>query len=380
MHDTAAFAKKIKQLESRIKLRDYQLLTSAENIGFLLERFGQAGVVVVNRDGEIIYVSERAEQLLGVREKNLVGKSYVERIFIYDNDGYIIPPRKQLVWEALHTANYKRVTPFFCFYGPPDKRLHIAMTAAVMRDGNEVGMVALTMREVKRVLNVDEMKSLFVSFAAHQLKTPSSITKGFLELLVREGKAAYTKRQWEHLESAYEANESLINLSKALLNLTKLEGGLMEPKLSVINPREVIEKKKFSHKLLSGIKEVRIELVADGAEQYFETDEMIFSELFDILFSNAIKFSPPGGVVTISLNINNTGLRLSVADQGPGISAEQQERLFTTTFKSDPASSGHGLGLVMAKKYAALLGGTITLVSEVGKGAMFTLFLPKPLA
>ncbi len=378
MTTTNTFANKINKISDRIPVRDYQLLTSIEFTGYLLERLGQSAVLIVNREGKVIYVSERTEQLLAVQGDELIGKDYYENFVIYDDAGKLIPPRKRLVWEALNTVNYKRITPFFCYYGEGENRLHIAITANVVQEETEVAAVVLLVREVKRILNVDEMKTLFISFAAHQLKTPSSITKGFLELLVREGQDSYTKNQWENLQSAYEATESLIKLSKALLNLTKLEGGMIEPKLSETNPKKVLEEKAFSNSLLSKVKEVTVKIEARGKEN-FETDEIILSELFDILLSNAIKFSPQGSTVTVQLENKKDALHIMVADQGTGISEEQLKKLFSTTFKSDPASSGHGLGLVMAKKYLALLNGTISAESQEGGGAIFKIFIPKPL-
>lgn len=379
MFDSHDFTKKIHDLAGRIPPRDFALLTGTSFTGFLLERLGQATVIIINREGNILYVSERAEKLLDISGADLVGKEYFKHIIEYDDAGKEIPNRKRLAWEALHTANYKRVTPFFCYYGPPEKRLHIAMSATVIHDGGEVAGAVLLIREVKRVLNVDEMKSLFVSFAAHQLKTPSSIVKGFLELMIREGHNSYSKTQWENLQSAFEANESLIRLSKALLNLTKLEGGLIEPKLSVINPGEVITDKISSQKLLANLKNIQPQLRVLGQNQDFETDEMIFSELFDILFSNAVKFSPNSSTIYIIITFSAKGLTVTVQDQGPGIPPEQIEKLFSTTFKSDPASQGHGLGLAMAKKYLALLGGEISASSTVGQGTTFSFFIPTPL-
>lgn len=369
---------RLRDTRGKIPDEDFNLLTSTRFAGFLLEYLSESTVVVINAKAQIIYVSERAERLLNIPVEKLIGQNYFERVHIYDEDGIEIPVRKRLAWEALNTANYKRVTPFFCYYGEsPHSRFQVAMKALAIEANGKVTAVILTIREVKRVLNIDEMKTLFVSFAAHQLKTPSSITKGFLELLVREGSGNFKKNQWHNLQSAYEANESLINLSKALLNLTRLEGGLIEPKISNINPTQIIEEKILAKQLLCRMKNIEIRFETKDEARYFETDELIFSELFDIVFSNAIKFSPNDSTITITLKHEPDGLFLSVSDHGPGMSEEQQERLFTTASKPLSAEAGHGLGLIIAKKYLALLRGSISVQSHLGDGTIFTIRLPK---
>lgn len=368
----------ILSLQGKIPDEDFSLLVSPDLTASLLEHSGEAGVIVINKSGKIIYLSKRAQNLLGVPAASLLGADYATSIVVFDNNGKEIPVQKRLVWQALYTPDYKRLTPFFCYLGQDlTERMQVAMTARQVLSGGKVAAVLLQVREVKRVLNVDEMKSLFISFAAHQLKTPSSIVKGFLELLIKEGEGAFSKGQWENIQSAYSATETLIELTKALLNLTKLEGGMIEPKLAPINPAELVQDRIKARQMLAKVKGIQTSVISNKPGGYFETDPIILSEVFDILYNNAIKFSPENGRITVVLQLAEAGATISVADQGEGVSPEKQEKLFTTTFKSDPASSGHGLGLVIAKKYLALLKGTIGVESKPGQGATFTFFIPK---
>src|SRR3989338_468415 len=346
---------------------DNKLLSSPEFTMFLLERLGQTATIVVDSKCSIIYWSQRAEKLFGLQSSAVLGQEYETTLPLFDAQGKQLPNRKRLIWEALHTVNYKRVTPFFCYGKDPSGRLfQIAMHAIVYRKRGRVTAVVLEAREVKRIINVGEMKTLFISFAAHQLKTPSSIVKGFLELMLREGQNRYSQEQWGNLESAHEANERLIALSRALLNLTKLEGGLIEPRLNTVNMAELIKEKLASHQATADKKNITIHFTALGPGAFFETDETIFAEIFEIVIGNAIKFSPAQKSITITLATTGEEAVLQVTDQGPGIPASQRSQLFSTTFKTDPASGGHGLGLAMAKKYLTLLGGRIAVDSTEG--------------
>jgi signal transduction histidine kinase len=347
----------------------------------LLERLGQAATLVVDLDGKIIFASKRALRLLGAQKNRILHKDFFAAVKLVDNKGELLLERKHPVWQALQAKAYHQITPFFCRLkvSKNSEPLSVAVRALQMRQRGKSHGAVVELRETKRVLNVGEMKSLFVSFAAHQLKTPSSIVKGFLELMLRQGERSYTHEQWYNLQSAFEANENLINLSKTLLNLTRLEGGLIEPKIAHFNPHSVLQRKIDSHKPLLSVKQMDVKLVASGTASSFPSDETFFLEICEIFLSNALKHSPAGSTITIKCTANNSELRVEVADQGPGVPPGQQEKLFNTAGQSDTVDNSHGLGLLMAKKYVSLLGGSIGLVSGKKQGAAFFFTIPKPL-
>ncbi len=347
----------------------------------LLERLGQAATLVLASSGKVIFVSKRALRLLKSTEKKITGQDFFLKIKLVDDKNQPLLERKHPVWQALQRKPYSQMTPFFCRLIPGGKAetLSVAVRALQIRQKGKLQGVVVELRETKRLLNVGEMKSLFVSFAAHQLKTPSSIVKGFLELMLRQGERSYTSEQWHNLQSAFEANENLISLSKTLLNLTRLEGGLIEPKIAHFNPHAVLERKIASHKPLLHVKQMDVKLVAAGQATSFPSDETFFLEISDILLSNALKHSPPGSVITIKCTANSAELRVEVHDQGPGIPLEQQKKLFNAAATADGENNHHGLGLLMAKKYVSLLGGNIGLVPGIKRGAAFFFTIPKPL-
>ncbi len=348
----------------------------------LLERLGQAATVVTDREGAIIYLSKRAARLLNTTEAKAKGKDFFNAVSLRDHKNQILPERKNPVWQALHSRSYNQMTPFFCHVDQPGKKAEsvaVAVRALQIKQKNSLSGVVVSLREVKRVLNVGEMKSLFVSFAAHQLKTPSSIVKGFLELMLREGEQAYQPQQWYNLQSAFEANENLIGLSKTLLNLTRLEGGLIEPKIAPFNPHAVLHNKVKTHQLLFKVKGVKANITVPQRAVSFPSDEMFFSEVCDILLNNALKHAPLGSAITVSCQVSANELRAEVRDQGPGIPRERHALLFNAAADSDPEQNRHGLGLLMAKKYVSLLGGTIGIMPDTDQGAAFYFTIPKPI-
>jgi signal transduction histidine kinase len=346
----------------------------------LLEKVGQTGVFVVGKDARIVYGSARGLRLLRLPTKaSVIGNDFYSLAALRDHQGNDLPVYKLPVYAALQPKRFVQLTPFFCSRKNGTKQTPIALTVTQLRKGANTYGAIIELREATRKLNLDEMKSLFLSFAAHQLKTPSSIVKGFLELLLREDKKSFKATQWDHIVSAHAANEQLIKISKTLLNLTKLEGGLIEPQISVCNIKEILEQKIAAHKTLLDAKHLKVALKT-GTISAFETDPVFFSELFDILFSNAIKYAPEKTQIIVEAIIQDDEIKLQVTDKGKALSPEVQKELFSTARESDPYQNSHGLGLFMAQKYLMLLRGSIGVFSSPKKdGNTFYFTIPAPL-
>jgi signal transduction histidine kinase len=338
----------------------------------LLEKLNKSGMVVLDGTGECVYVSNRAEQILGASKDDLLGRVFFEAAPLLTLEGSEIDDRKHPVWRALQPVVYNQVTPFFC--KSAEREDVLAMNVMQVREGSKAKAVVVQIRKAEREVNVGEMKTLFVSFAAHQLKTPSSVVKGFLELLMREGQQSYTPDQWNYLISAFESNEQLIHVSKTLLSMARLEGGLIEPQIRTFNPSHAIEGKISSLGPLLKVKELRVVFESEG-EEYVNSDDTFFLEIFEIIFANAIKHSPAGSTITVLCKTAAEGVTVSVADQGSGVPKSAQEGLFKTAQESAQDTNSHGLGLFMAKKYLALLGGSIGLESSTS-GSKFYFTVP----
>ncbi len=354
------------------------LFNSAAFQHAFLERMGEAGIIILDQQGMIVYSSQRACNVLGESRESMLSKNYFDDLVFFDEKGEKLKQTSSPCWNALHNKDFTQITPFFMWFdNPAGERKSLVVKVTQVKDLEQTFAV-IEIREAKRTLKVDEMKTLFISFAAHQLKTPSSIVKGFIELLIREGKKAFTSNQWSHLQSAYEANENLIRLSKNLLNVTKLEGGMIEPSLSEFNPKEIISGKIDSHKLLLNIKNIKVD-VESLENSGIKSDPLFFSEIFEILFSNAIKYSPENSKIIITIFETEQDLRVTVTDQGPGVSSEQEELLFQAFNTSQTNTNSHGMGLLMAKKYLDLLNGQIGYQKASGGGSCFFFAIPKPI-
>lgn len=214
----------------------------------------------------------------------------------------------------------------------------------------------------------------FISGVSHQLKTPLSILHGYADLLV-QGDLTETERQ-EY--TAYVAEESvrLTELIDNMLRLSRIDHRQISPKAETFSLseqlRQAVLKLEPRWSARSIVPEPELE------EIDYTGDAELLSQVWLNLLDNAVKFSPEGGTIGITLRRSDTAVTCSIRDEGPGMDAETLSRVFEQFYQADTGRQGEGtgLGLPLAKRIAELHGGSIRAESSPGKGACFTVTLP----
>lgn len=257
--------------------------------------------------------------------------------------------------------------------------------SVLLKENYEVGKI-LVRRDMElteantRLTALDESKSEFVSIAAHQLRTPlTGIRWTFNALLDRE-LGRLNPEQYKAVESGLKSSVRMIDLVNDLLNVARIEEGkfgLHMKKLSFVRFIEpIIERSKRA----ADEKGVFFIANISPALPVREMDEEKMGIAMDNIFDNAVKYTPPGGTVTIDAMPCPEGLKVSITDSGIGIPREQINHIFTKFFRADNAlrfqTSGNGLGLYVVKNIIEGHGGTIGIESIEGKGATVTIILP----
>lgn len=352
---------------------------SNEFVEEILERVGgNSANFVLDGSGNCIFANKNAILLLGTVETQIIGLKLLDQITIYPLDGDELVSSSNPIIKALTTKDYIQTAPFFCKLSLDEKQITYAIQ--VYRITSESGsvLVFVQIRKALREVEVGEMKSLFLSFAANQLKTPSSIIKGFLELLIREGEASYSADQWKYLTSAFEANEQMLEVSKSLLRTARLDGGIIEPHLTMFDPIRALQSKIAILSPLYKIKRLSVNLTPSNEEGVTTilSDESFLLEIFGIILGNAIKHSPIDGAINISVLVNKQQCAVHVIDQGSGLPEKVLQEVNTgnDTIDADQTTQ-FGLGLYMAKKYIALLGGSFgaQIGEDVGSDVYFSI-------
>lgn len=341
----------------------------------LLEQIGgNSATIVLNAKGLCVFANSNTLSVLGVDPKEMADKKFIDAVEMKTLEGKLVDMHKHPVTKLLTVNDFVQTTPFFCRINNSEDTF--ALTTIPIRKNNKLEFIVVQIRRAKREVQVGEMKSLFVSFAAHQLKTPSSVVKGFLELMIRQGEAGYSKDQWNFLTSAFESNENLITVSKTLLNMARLEGGLIEPDVRSFDPEKSLQDKIESFSQIYTVKKLTINLTGSRDQNHSQSDDVLhlnsdesfFIEIFGILLGNAIKHSPSEAEINVVCKTTKDFCEVHVIDNGPGIAKAIQEKLFKKGQDTTPDENSHGLGLYMAKKYVSLLGGEIGLVGANESG------------
>jgi signal transduction histidine kinase len=224
----------------------------------------------------------------------------------------------------------------------------------------------------------DRLKSEFISTVSYELRTPLNTIIGFAELLSKQYFGELNKRQAEYCGDILTASERLLAIINDILDLASIDAGRMTLELSAVDPVELVADVAQIMGDLARERELKLDVVHTRVPR-LRGDERRLKQAMCNLVSNALKFTPPGGVVRLSARADERMVALEVADNGVGIPLADQARVFKEFERGsapDARRVGAGLGLSLVKRIVELHGGSIDLVSTPGEGTLVTCRLP----
>ena len=228
---------------------------------------------------------------------------------------------------------------------------------------------------VEELGSIETLKTDFVSNVSHEMKTPIAIIKNYAELLRLESLTEEQKE--EYARNIEDAAVRLSTLISNILKLNKLENQRITPEVEAYDVcRQVCD---CILQFENAWEEKEIELETDMEDSAFvEADESLLELVWNNLISNAVKFTPPGGTITVKQFSRQDTVTVSVSDTGCGMDAESMKHIFDKFYQADTSHSqeGNGLGLALVKRVLELLDGGIRVESEPGKGSTFSVTLP----
>jgi signal transduction histidine kinase len=232
----------------------------------------------------------------------------------------------------------------------------------------------------RQLAEASQHKSQFLANMSHELRTPLNAIIGVSEMLREDAEAA--KQDLEPLDRVLGAGRHLLALINDILDLSKIEAGRMELQLDTFPLAPLIADVLKTIEPLAAKNANQIAVKCDGAIGTLHADQMRLRQALLNLMSNANKFTERG---TISVDARQEDgsdcVRISVADTGIGMTAEQMGKLFQEFSQADASTTrkygGTGLGLVISRRFCQMMGGDITVESEIGRGSTFTIRLPR---
>jgi two-component system sensor histidine kinase/response regulator len=231
----------------------------------------------------------------------------------------------------------------------------------------------------ERLREMNNEKNEFMGMAAHDLRNPLGAVRGYTELLLEE-EGMDRAEQVQLLRRIHDATERMATMVQDLLDTNRIERGEMKFNLVSTELVALISSVVETQRPRATGKQQTIHLQTDAAAVRVTVDPMVMVQVLENLMSNAVKYSPPGKNIFVRLRRTPESVRIEVRDEGPGLSAEDQKKLFGkfARLSAKPTGGEHstGLGLSIVKKMVEAMNGKVWCESEPGKGATFIVAFP----
>lgn len=314
------------------------------------------GVLTVDQEGRILSANPAFKRFFPIVTR-MEGKTILE--------GTLEPNLSTAVQRVLYTRQDKEECLLLARPGGRELEARIN----IYQDSSGGLRCVVMIQDASLPKRMEKIRRDFVANVSHQLRTPLTSIKGYVEtLLGAPPPEAETARAF--LKIIHKNAEHMANMVTDLLKLAKLESQAPAEPLSVVDARHALEAAMEICSPLAASKNLRFENQLVGENSRIIADKQQIMQVFQNIIENAIRFSPPKGVITIAARPQGEFIVFSVADQGPGVPREHQDRLFERFYRSE-FNGGTGLGLAICKHIIRNHGGRIWVESIPGEGATF---------
>jgi PAS domain S-box-containing protein len=338
------------------------------------------GAISTDEFGRITRVNPAAQQVLGYSEKELIGTWFPKKIIAVSLNDTPINLIDRPITKAFLTG--KPVAEKMFYRRKNGQKVPVAVNVSpIIADGKPLGAIEV-FRDITLDQEVDRMKSEFISLASHQLRTPLSAIKTYTHMLADGYMGELNAAQKKSLSTIIGASNRMNELISTLLNITRIESGTIAVTPKLLHLDRVIEEVMPELQLMAEHKSISLSCKVYGAgSTSIKTDGLIVKEVVTNLASNAIKYTPENGEVSITIRPRRNDILVKVTDSGWGIPIYSQDQIFSKFFRAQNIvkreTTGTGLGLYLVKGLLDALGGEIWFNSAEGEGTSFYFTLPR---
>lgn len=365
------------KVEENMQKMYFESSIERQKMEAVMNSMGDA-VFALDKDRNIILINPIAALLVGEEKNKIIGKKYNEVFkFVLEKEKTEITNFIDEVYTQGKTTSISDQTVLENKNGVFTA---VSDSAAPIKDetGKVVGCVVI-FRDVTKERKIDRAKSEFVSVASHQLRTPLSAIKWFLELLISGVAGQLSDEQKHYVTQVNDSNDRMIKLVNELLNASRMETGNITLKQKTVNLNSIV--KEAYDELMIKVTEKKQKLILETKGKLkVNTDPILLRQIINNLVTNANRYTPPGGKITIKTYKKNSMAVFEVKDTGYGIPENQKDKLFSKFFRADniitKQTDGTGLGLYIAKSAIETLGGKIWYESKENVGSTFYFSLP----
>lgn len=327
------------------------------------------GVLATNRRGQITMINDMAKRQLGVESDEALNQNILELLKIedeYELRDLITQSPELMIYSQNVNGEYISLRVRF---------------ALIRRESGFISGLVAVLHDTTEQEKEERERRLFVSNVSHELRTPLTSVKSYLEAL-DEGALSEPVAP-DFIKVSLDETNRMMRMVTDLLHLSRIDNATSHLDVELINFTAFITfiLNRFD-KIRAQDEEKKYEIVRDYpiTSVWIEIDTDKMTQVIDNILNNAIKYSPDGGIITVSMKTTDDQMILSISDQGLGIPKEDLPKIFDRFYRVDKARSraqgGTGLGLAIAKEIVKQHNGFIWAKSEYGKGSTFTIVLP----
>ena len=358
----------LNDLSEVIRLTQENLEQESKRLNSILS-YMTDGVLATNRRGKITMINDMAKKQLGVQKEEVLNKSILELLKIEDEYELrdLITQVPELMIDS-QDANGEYLS----------LRVRFAL---VRRESGFISGLVAVLHDTTEQEKEERERRLFVSNVSHELRTPLTSVKSYLEAL-DEGALSEPVAP-DFIKVSLDETNRMMRMVTDLLHLSRIDNATSHLDVELINFTAFITFILNRFDKMRGLdEEKKYELVRDYpiTSVWIEIDTDKMTQVIDNILNNAIKYSPDGGKITVTMKTTDDQMILSISDQGLGIPKQDLPRIFDRFYRVDRARSraqgGTGLGLSIAKEIIKQHNGFIWAKSEYGKGSTFTIVLP----
>jgi len=365
-------------LINKLEVQAARALEEKANTEALFASIGE-GVIATDTEGTIIQVNKLALEILGYRKADLIGHWFTDTVVAVYEDGSIVDNQQRPISKAYLTG---RAITERTFYMRKNGTIIPIMTTVspVLLRGKPIGAISV-FRDTTEEMQNDRLKMDFIGIASHQLRTPLTAVVTYAHMLEENFGGKLSDIQLSFVNVIITASRRMNELIGTLLNITRIEAGNIRVEPKFVQIENIIQEILDELKPEADGKRIKLNLTVEPKLEKIKTDKLLVHEVFANVISNAIKYTPPGGKILVTVTEHYNDIIISVKDNGYGIPIEDQRYIFTKFFRSSTAMkrdvSGTGLGLYLTKVLVDNLGGEVWFKSIKNKGTTFFVSLPR---
>lgn len=338
------------------------------------------GAITTDEFGRITRVNRTARHILGYNQGELIGEWFPKKIVMVDSKDRLVNMIDRPITKAFLTG--KPIYQKAYYRRKNGQVIPVSINVSpILAHGKPLGAIEV-FRDISFEEEVDRIKSEFISLASHQLRTPLSSIKTYTHMLKDGYMGDVSEPQAKALQTIVNATDRMNELISTLLNITRMESGAIATSIRDVRIDMLTDEIIREISVQAENKELRIVTSISGKHAAaIRTDRTILKEIIINLVSNAIKYTPAGGTITLKISLRKSDVLIRVSDTGWGIPKYSQDQIFSKFFRAENITrretTGTGLGLYLVKGLVDSIGGKIWFESSEGEGTDFFLSLPR---